>query len=841
MSEHNANAGKKSAARRTRGDVEARRLQICILLSLLVHCGLLVFLHESYLSCGTATKTLAQRRPEEQRRVVPDYHVQRSRRPDAQPLFATPVETKSVEEKKAVANAEPRERKAAVPRKAIRTAVEPVEVRPDAIRLKLRRDEAAESNRAEKNARAIERKTPKPRPEPSEAIALARANRPAEELQTEAAARASQANAEPQVAARRSPATAAEQKFAPSAAPRESAPRREAVAPPQLAPSARTQASRPTIELPGEAVAAEVQPGAPKRQNAELPAESNAASVAAHPSAGPSARLPTAAAGAISTGGATVEVPLPKFSGARAAASRGTQDIGAPSLENRQGAGMSGTGAIGRATISAGTLADADALASDESAEHSAGESGATAELNGPAFEPGESGVTAGLPSGMGIAAGPAGEGTRAFNAGGQAGVGLPSRGRAIAGDDVALSIPGRLSIQRSGGNAHGADIDGAVSEPTEAYQHRTPGKRGEGMKNAGGGEGTEAAVERGLDFLARMQFSDGHWSLDRLPPGVTMDDPSLGTMQSNTAATGLALLTYLGGGYTHLDQKHRDVVRRGVDWLARHQKADGDLFAGGSEYTWFYSHGIAAMALCEAFGMTQDPELREPAAKAVAFIVKTQHPTQGGWRYDVRPDTGQATDTDTSVTGWQLMALKSAQMAGLKTPESAFRKVGLWLDQAQSADNDGRYVYNPNAADTDEQRHGRAPSEAMTAEAMLMRMYLGQKRQDPRLIAGAEYLKTHLPDLGTAGQPTRDCYYWYYATQAMFQMQGDYWTAWNGRIQPLLQESQELSGEATGSWHPRLPVRDRWGEAGGRIYVTALHLLMLEVYYRHLPLFRLD
>ena len=107
--------------------------------------------------------------------------------------------------------------------------------------------------------------------------------------------------------------------------------------------------------------------------------------------------------------------------------------------------------------------------------------------------------------------------------------------------------------------------------------------------------------------------------------------------MQSDTAATGLVLLTYLGGGYTHLDDKHRTVVRKGIEWLIRHQKPDGDLFSGGTKYARFYSHGIAAIALCEAYGMTQDPELRQPARKAIDFIVKSQHPTRGGWRYDVR------------------------------------------------------------------------------------------------------------------------------------------------------------------------------------------------------------
>lgn len=394
----------------------------------------------------------------------------------------------------------------------------------------------------------------------------------------------------------------------------------------------------------------------------------------------------------------------------------------------------------------------------------------------------------------------------------------------------ISGSASGRNVVGRSDGQL---TVEGAVKEPTEFYQRRNAAHRGLGPGNVDGGGFTEPAVELGLDFFTRIQFPDGHWSIDKFPDSLTVESPGLGEMQADTAATGLVLLTYLGAGYTHLDEKYRSVVRRGVEWLVKHQKPDGDLFAGGSRFTHFYSHGMAAMALCEVYGMTQDPELREPARKAVEFIVNTQDPRRGGWRYD----PGQ--ESDTSVTGWQLMALKSAQMAGLDVPEATFQKIRGWLDRAQGPEQDGRHVYNPWNQDTPEQREGRMPSLAMTAEAMLMRMYLGQRRDNPQLVQGAEYLRANLPEVGTREQPQRDCYYWYYATQAMYQMQGEFWTAWNNQLGPLLKAGQVQSGELVGSWNPREPVPDRWGHAGGRVYVTAMHLLMLEVYYRHLPLFQ--
>ncbi len=412
--------------------------------------------------------------------------------------------------------------------------------------------------------------------------------------------------------------------------------------------------------------------------------------------------------------------------------------------------------------------------------------------------------------------------------------VGLPSH-RARPQSEIVHTMARRFLIERSGGQLA---IDGRIrQQPTEAFRQRDQRRRAEAAQASGGSEGTEKAVEMGLDFFARHQFPDGHWSLHDLPEGVQHEDAALGQMESDSAATGLALLTYLGAGYTHLDDKHRAIVNRGVDWLVRNQKANGDLFTGGAEYAWFYSHGIAAIAVCEAYGMTRDPKLREPARKAIDFIIQTQHPTRGGWRYYLRD--GVSIETDTSVTGWQLMALKSAQMGGLKISDGVLDRIDRWLDGAGTASRDGRYAYNPYAGDTAEQIAGRRPSLAMTSEAMLMRMYLGHGSDDRQRIAGADYLKDNLPEVGTEEKPLRDCYYWYYATQAMFQLQGEYWTAWNDRLRPLLTGSQVQLGPLAGSWHPRRPVADRWGHAGGRHYVTAMHLLMLEVYYRHLPLFQ--
>lgn len=375
--------------------------------------------------------------------------------------------------------------------------------------------------------------------------------------------------------------------------------------------------------------------------------------------------------------------------------------------------------------------------------------------------------------------------------------------------------------------------IEGRILElPAEPFRNRDPGTRSQAATAQGATRATEVAVERGLAYLARQQFPDGHWSLDRMP--AAGEDPALGQMQSDSAATGLALLAFLGAGYTHQADKYEAVVERGLRWLIAHQKPDGDLFSGGSEYVWLYSHGIASIALCEALGMARDPGLREPARRAIRFIESSQHPTWGGWRYQPRAEA------DTSVSGWQLMAMKSAQMAGLEIPTRTVAKIGDWLDLAQAPGTaGGLYVYNPHASQAPEQASGRIPNRAMTAEGVLMRMYLGWHRQHPGIVEGARFIVEHPPEFGTPSRRLRDAYYWYYATQVMFHMQGDYWRRWRERLFPLLEESQVREGPFAGSWDPQRPIPDRWADAAGRHYVTAMSLLMLEVTYRHLPLFR--
>ncbi len=337
----------------------------------------------------------------------------------------------------------------------------------------------------------------------------------------------------------------------------------------------------------------------------------------------------------------------------------------------------------------------------------------------------------------------------------------------------------------------------------------------------------TELAIERGLAFLAKHQRSDGSWRLQDLDQQVLL--------RSDTAATGLALLSFQGAGYTHNQFKYRSTVDQAVQFLVKNQRADGDLYIpqdpASDQNAWLYSHAIATLALCEAVGMTQDEKLRPAAQHALDFMVASQDPLRGGWRY--RPGVG----SDTSVTGWFMMAFKSGQLAGLDVPPKAFELLEKFLAESQATEP-YLYRYNPFASDTPQQRHGLQPTSVMTSVGLLMRLYLGWQRERPEMMAGADYLIEHLPEHGSATVSRRDTYYWYYATQVMFHMRGERWQQWHDRLYPLLINSQIIEGEMEGSWDPNYPTPDLWARYGGRHYVTTMNLLSLEVSYRHLPLY---
>ena len=360
---------------------------------------------------------------------------------------------------------------------------------------------------------------------------------------------------------------------------------------------------------------------------------------------------------------------------------------------------------------------------------------------------------------------------------------------------------------------------DPGVHEPAPALRPgsllrgRDPTVRNQILYKEGGTSATEAAVARALRWISRHQNPDGSFSLHAFNQTADCRGQCDGVgAPSDVAGTALALLPMLGAGHTHRQGEYASVVRAGLQWLLARQKEEGDLRDPGLGQ--MYAHGLASIVLCEAYALTGDSQLRQAAQRALDFIVQAQHP-QGGWRYQ----PGQAGDT--SMVGWQLMALNSGRMAGLNVPTETLLKAGRYLNSAQTDRSGSTYGYLP----------GRSASPAMTAEALLCRQYLGWPRNHPGLRGGIRFLlEWHPPD-----PKDPNIYYWYYAAQVFHHYGGSEWDRWNAQTRRILVETQVKTGHAAGSWNPD----PYWGGTGGRLYQTALSACTLEVYYRFLPLYR--
>jgi len=348
------------------------------------------------------------------------------------------------------------------------------------------------------------------------------------------------------------------------------------------------------------------------------------------------------------------------------------------------------------------------------------------------------------------------------------------------------------------------------------------------------------AAVELGLEFLARVQLDDGRWRFDDLRGAVAADAEPV-SLRADAAATGLGVLAFLGAGYDHFDGRFAWVVDDALRYLIRVQQSDGALFPEDGQPTGqvarFYGHGIATLALCEAYGMTGDPTLERPAQRAIDYLAATQHPGRGGWRYV------PGVNSDLSVTAWQVMALWSGRLAGLTVPPATLERAAECVEHCRDARGGPLFRYNPWAAEGDPlTRHGQLPSTVMTAVGLATQLQFGVEPANSRTQLAAEHLRTNLPRaglpaaVGTLGNPERDTYYWYYATQAMFYVGGAPWREWSEALEPLLVSTQVRAGRLAGSWDPLRPVPDQWADYGGRIYVTALNLLSLEIHNRHVP-----
>ncbi|MFN0198125.1 MAG: prenyltransferase/squalene oxidase repeat-containing protein [Planctomycetaceae bacterium] len=368
-------------------------------------------------------------------------------------------------------------------------------------------------------------------------------------------------------------------------------------------------------------------------------------------------------------------------------------------------------------------------------------------------------------------------------------------------------------------------------------FEHRR--KRIELNMSSGDAEGSTKALALGLAWMARQQRADGSWQLDTGSKSrgfANYPDAGSPSLKTDTGATALALLSFLGVGETHLEGKYQEDIKKGIDWLLRMQKPNGDLhdWEELGRQTAFYAHSQATIVLCEALALTGDETLREPAQRAVQFLLDSQYLSDGGWKY--QPQSGLTTG-DLSVTGWALMALHTARAAGLDVPSSAFERASQFLDRVQ-VDDGFRYKY----MEIDPLEN---VSPAMTAEGLLCRQWLGWERDHPAMQEGVQYLldPAHAPEW-SAG--SRNVYQWYYTAQLLHNVGGETWSTWFRDVKQVIAKHQNSVGgrakgrDTFGSWHPTSPTGSPWeyGDKAGRLYVTAMCLLILETPLRHAAIY---
>ena len=356
----------------------------------------------------------------------------------------------------------------------------------------------------------------------------------------------------------------------------------------------------------------------------------------------------------------------------------------------------------------------------------------------------------------------------------------------------------------------------GGMSAPTTGFGE---GKMGTaGIKGPGGGgfgqrvgpmraqsiakhkgtQDTEKAVLAALRWLKDHQNPNGSWGTSR------------------TEAVGaLGLLAFLGHGETPDSEEFGATVTKAVSFVVSTVGADGYV-----KSKMMYEQGAVTLALSEAYGMTQSPLVKDPLERLIKGILESQkvkktNPIhQGGWHYGPAFPT-----TDTSVSGWIIMGLKSARIAGLQVPDEAYQMASKYLWNVY--DPAGGFGYG-----------GPNRSANMTAVGVLCQMFLVHG-DNAKIKKALDFLKLQKVDWEKPMSGSFTLYGWYYMTQAMFQGGGSYWEYWNKQIRDTLVKNQDADG------HWDAPGAKSNENSYGAAYPTALCCLSLEVYYRYLPLYQ--
>jgi hypothetical protein len=425
--------------------------------------------------------------------------------------------------------------------------------------------------------------------------------------------------------------------------------------------------------------------------------------------------------------------------------------------------------------------------------------------------------------------------------------------GQGGLGSDDLIGFGGAASKGTGGGFGGGDGTGWGVDKGAGkgSFGNRSGGGRKLMVKKHGGSAKTEGAVDKALQWLAYHQEADGRWEVEKWMSNkeIRWGGGVEYSRKYVPGVTGLATLAFLGAGNSMRIGAYRENVKHAVAWIMAQQGPDGDFTAKMKpchEGCTFYGHCICTLALAEALGMTghrdvspgdagAKSDLQVAVEKGIELILKWQNQnTTGGWTYYGTPVT------DPTVTGWAVMALKSAKVAGIHIPPDAIERAKGAIEKITTMDKaKGDYGHACTGYLSPGANLFNSKGYACTAAGMCINLFLGVDTADDRVAGAAGYITQDdaLPawifkpqDANTDHQ---NLYYWYYGTLGCFQYGGDVWKKWNEKMKAALVPNQCKDGDLDGSWDPD----DCWGAWGGRVYSTALGCLSLEVYYRYLRL----
>lgn len=334
-----------------------------------------------------------------------------------------------------------------------------------------------------------------------------------------------------------------------------------------------------------------------------------------------------------------------------------------------------------------------------------------------------------------------------------------------------------------------------------------------------------EAAVERGLAWLASTQNADGSWTAKI---GFKLNNSYQYTAvdRGHVGVTALACMAFMAGGHLPDRGQYGDVVDRGLDFVLSCVQEDGYITYGGSR---MYSHAFATLFLAEIYGMTHREDVEQKLQKAVDFIVKSQN-DEGGWRY-----VPLARESDMSIVVCQVIAMRAARNIGIRVPRST-------IDRA------ARYVVDSAVTEDDHQPGFRHPayrneigtfhyqkdsysrtSFALTAAGVTALHGLGIYSNE-LIRKGIDYLNSELGRFNAMYARSGHYFFWYghyYGVQAMYTQGGQDWRNYFTNLRQVLLDVQHPDG----SW----PNDD----GPGPPYGTATAVLILEIPYGLLPIFQ--